>query len=82
MENNLNFCWRWKTTSIFLEIDNDVHHYGNGRGHVYFQEDDLIVFQKWKTTPIFKEMEGNYNFFLEIEDDLYFLEMEDNLHVR
>ena len=64
---------KWKTTSLWGEMEDDLKLFGNGRRPQHFQ--------KWKTTSNFSEMEDDLNL-LDMEDNinLLYLEMEDDLN--
>ena len=75
MEDNLNICFKWKTTSILFQMEDNLN-------FVQTQLDEI-----WKTTPIFflngrrpQFFKGKTNsIILRMEEDLNFLIMEDNL---
>ena len=69
MEDDLTFLSKWKTTSIFLKMEDDLNFFENGRRPQFFW--------KWKTTYIVLKMEDNLNL-LKMEDDWFFLQMEDD----
>ena len=83
-------CEKWKTTSIFWQIEDALNILANKRQPQYFE--------KWKTTPIFCQIEDNINFWkmkgnlniwnmeddqniLKMEDDISILKLEDKLNV-
>jgi hypothetical protein len=81
MEDDLNFSGnarqpqffrKWKTTSIFQEMQDDLNFSGNGRRPQFFRKWRMIsisghekrttIFRIWKRTLIIKEMEDNLKF--------------------
>ena len=44
MKDDLNFLGKWKTTSIFRRLEDDLNLLGNCN--------NLIILGKWKTTSI------------------------------
>jgi hypothetical protein len=58
------YCGKWKTTSIFFQIEDDLNSLENGRRPQ--------LFWKWKTTSIIWKMEDDLNLKV-LEDDPTFL---------
>ena len=87
MEDNLNiiengrrpqYFWKWKTTSIFLKIEDDLDIFENGIWSNIFQMQDDLIFFQMKNDLIFFQIDDNLNL-IQMEYDLIFLQMEDNL---
>jgi hypothetical protein len=54
MEDDLNIFGKWKTTSHFLQMEDDLNFVQNGRRPQFIS--------KWKTTSIFYKMEDDLKF--------------------
>jgi hypothetical protein len=83
MEDDLNFFQKWKTTSIFSKMEDDLHFFKNERRPHFFP-------QKWKTTPILSKMEDDLYFFckwkttsiiFKLKTTTTFDQMQDNLNI-
>ena len=42
MEENLTFLGKWKTTSIFFLMEDDLNFFENGRRPTFFEDDHRI----------------------------------------
>ena len=65
MEEDLTFLGKWKMTSIFLKVEDDLNSFENVRRPHFFR--------KWKTTLIFLKMEDDLNFFENGRQPQFFL---------
>ena len=54
-EDDLTVLGKWKTTSVFWEMEDDLKFWENGRRPQFLG--------KWKTTSIFLKIEDNLNIF-------------------
>jgi hypothetical protein len=71
MEDDLNFSGngrrpqflrKWKTSSIFQEIEDYLNFRKWKRTSIFQETEDDLNFWKWKTTSIFQEMEDDLHF--------------------
>ena len=79
MEDNLNFFWKWKTTSIFFKIKDDLNLFWKSKTNSIFDNGRLPqFFENGKQTKFFENERQPH--FLKMEDDLIFLKLEDDLN--
>jgi hypothetical protein len=65
MEDNFNFLRKWKTTSIFREVEDNLNFLGSGRRPQFQDMEEYLnfsgygrqpkFFRKWKTTKVFRK---------------------------